>query len=73
MGFARTVASAQGSEIELDGALLPSVIAALLQLCGDHSSAEVCVKIQVSTGREASADQAAFIAQTTIPYPLVTN
>lgn len=41
VGFARPVVSAQGSKMELDGALLPSVVAAVLQLCGDSTSAEV--------------------------------
>lgn len=41
VGFARTVASAQGIELELDGALLPSVIDAVVQLCGDSSSVKV--------------------------------
>lgn len=41
MGFARTVASAQGIELELDEALLPSVIDAVVQLCGDSSSVKV--------------------------------
>lgn len=53
-GFARTVASGQGSELELRWGTAPSAAAAVLQLRGGSSSAEVWVRFQVSTGRSIS-------------------